>query len=43
MQQGWYKEDLAHIHDAGFGGFALGSAPGILEILRRSGISEAWW
>jgi SAM-dependent methyltransferase len=38
MQSEWYKEDLAYIHDAGFGDFALGSAPGILEILRRSGI-----
>jgi SAM-dependent methyltransferase len=34
----WYGEDLAYIHDAGFGDFALGSAPGILEILRRYGI-----
>ncbi len=37
--QGWYREDLAHIHDAGFSGYALGSAPGILEILKQSGIS----
>ncbi len=36
----WYKEDLAYIHDVGFGGFALESASGILEILDRSGIRE---
>ncbi len=40
MHPGWYREDLAQIHDAGFGGFALGAAPGILEILRRNGIRE---
>jgi SAM-dependent methyltransferase len=34
----WYGEDLAYIHDVGFGDFALGSAPGMLEILGRSGI-----
>ena len=34
----WYGEDLAYIHDVGFGDYALGSAPGILEILIRSGI-----
>lgn len=36
----WYKEDLAYIHDVGHGDFALGSAPGIVEILRRSGIER---
>lgn len=36
----WYKEDLAHIHDVGFGEYALGSAPGILEILGRNKIRE---
>jgi len=36
----WYGPDLAYIHDAGFGDYALGSAPGILGILRDSGISE---
>lgn len=36
----WYREDLAYIHDAGFGDYALESAPGILEILARSGIRE---
>src|SRR5215211_5674532 len=40
MQSGWYGEDLAYIHDAGFGDFALGAAPGILEILRRNGTSD---
>ena len=33
----WYGEDLAYIHDAGHADFALRSAPGILEILARSG------
>lgn len=36
----WYKEDLAFIHDVGFGDYALGSAPGILEILDRNGVRE---
>ena len=36
----WYGEDLAYIHDAGFGGFALGVAPGILEILTQNGIRD---
>jgi SAM-dependent methyltransferase len=36
----WYKEDLAFIHDVGYGNFTLGSAPGILEILERNGIRE---
>ena len=40
MQHGWYKEDLAYIHDVGFSDFVLGSAPGILEILRSNGIRE---
>jgi SAM-dependent methyltransferase len=34
----WYKEDLAYIHDVGHRDFALRSAPGILEILKRSRI-----
>lgn len=32
----WYREDLAYIHDVGFGDYALRSAPGILEILDRN-------
>ena len=39
MNEG-YREDLAYIHDVGFGDFALGAAPGILEILSRSKIRE---
>lgn len=31
----YYKEDLAYIHDTGFSEFALKSAPGIIEILKR--------
>lgn len=34
----WYGEDLAYIHDVGHADFALGSAPGILEILGRNGV-----
>ncbi|MBP1597580.1 MAG: methyltransferase family protein [Acidobacteria bacterium] len=37
MENG-YGEDLAYIHDAGFGAFSLNAAPGLLDILRRSGI-----
>lgn len=36
----YYKEDLAYIHDVGFGDYALDSAPGILEILARNGIRD---
>ena len=39
MKQVAYKEDLAYIHDVGFGGFAEKSAPGVLNILSRGGIS----
>src|SRR5215213_9479134 len=34
----WYGEDLAYIHDVGHAEFALGAAPGILEILDRNGM-----
>jgi SAM-dependent methyltransferase len=37
---GGYGEDLAYIHDVGHGEFALGSAPGILEILDQNKIRE---
>jgi SAM-dependent methyltransferase len=37
---GWYREDVAYIHDAGYADFALETAPGILEILARNGIRE---
>jgi SAM-dependent methyltransferase len=33
-----YGTDLAYIHDAGFGGFAAGAAPGLLDLLRHGGI-----
>jgi SAM-dependent methyltransferase len=35
-----YARDLAEIHDAGFGGFAAGAAPGLLRRLRRAGIRD---
>jgi 2-polyprenyl-3-methyl-5-hydroxy-6-metoxy-1,4-benzoquinol methylase len=34
---GWYREDVAYIHDAGHAEFALETAP---EILAQSGIRE---
>ena len=37
---GYYKEDLAFIHDVGFAEWALKSAPGILDILKQNGIRE---
>jgi SAM-dependent methyltransferase len=36
-----YREDLAHIHDVGFGGFARRSAPYLLGLLRRLGLRAA--
>jgi len=36
----WYGEDLAYIHDAGHADFALGAAPGILELLEEHGVRE---
>jgi SAM-dependent methyltransferase len=38
MKGSGYLRDLAWIHDAGFGAFARHAAPGIVRILRRSGI-----
>lgn len=35
-----YENDLAYIHDVGFGGFAKNSAPGLLEMLRQNGITD---
>ena len=35
-----YREDLAYIHHVGFGDFAALAAPGILRLLRRSGITS---
>src|SRR5262245_19988172 len=35
-----YKEDLAYIHDVGFGDFARDSAPGLLELLRQKSITK---
>jgi SAM-dependent methyltransferase len=35
-----YREDLAFVHDAGFGDFARQAAPGILEILARAGVGS---
>lgn len=35
-----YDSDLAFIHDSGFGDFARNSAPGILNLFARGGISD---
>jgi SAM-dependent methyltransferase len=35
-----YETDLAYIHDAGFGEFALQSAPGLLRLLRENGVAH---
>jgi SAM-dependent methyltransferase len=35
-----YGDDLAHIHDVGFGAFAESSAPGLLNILRETSIHD---
>ncbi len=35
-----YGDDLAYIHDVGFGFFAKGAAPGLLAILRRCGVKK---
>lgn len=35
-----YDTDLAYIHDRGYGGFARGAAPGLLETLREAGICQ---
>ena len=40
MKLAAYKRDLAYIHDVGFGSFAERAAPGVLNILRGSGISN---
>src|ERR1700679_2045047 len=33
-----YRDDLAYIHDAGFGGYAQAAAPVLVDKLHRSGI-----
>jgi SAM-dependent methyltransferase len=35
-----YEDDLAYVHDTGYGAFARGAAPGLLELLRRHGIAD---
>jgi SAM-dependent methyltransferase len=35
-----YKNDLAYIHDVGFGSFARNSAPGLLNLLRQNKITS---
>jgi SAM-dependent methyltransferase len=40
MENTGYQEDLAYIHDVGYAEYALQSAPGILETLAQSHISN---
>ncbi len=35
-----YKDDLAYIHDVGYGDFAKNAAPELLAILRRRGLED---
>lgn len=35
-----YETDLAYIHDQGYGDFARGSAPGLLNLFRQNGIDD---
>ncbi len=35
-----YRDDLAYIHDVGFGDFARTAAPALLETLRRGGVTN---
>src|SRR5271157_3081081 len=35
-----YGEDLAYVHDAGFRGYCLNAAPGLLRALKRNGITS---
>ncbi len=35
-----YEEDLAYVHDVGFDAFADESSPGLLEIMKQSGIND---
>ena len=37
---GFYDEDLAYIHHAGFGDMVLGATPGLLALLRRAGVTS---
>ncbi|MGQ4808139.1 hypothetical protein NKDENANG_01506 [Candidatus Entotheonellaceae bacterium PAL068K] len=48
-----YHDDLAYIHDVGYGDFAHHAAPGLLQILRHQGVTQGlvidmgcgsgWW
>jgi SAM-dependent methyltransferase len=35
-----YRPDLAYIHDAGYTGYVMNAAPGLLRILRKHGIRQ---
>jgi SAM-dependent methyltransferase len=40
MKPAAYYEDLAYVHDVGFGSFAERSSAGVLSILKKSGVSS---
>jgi len=40
MSEENYGEDLAYIHDVGFGDFAWRAAPGVLARLQRHGVDH---
>lgn len=39
----WYKEDLAYIHDVGFGDYALKSAPAYWRSWIETSCDKDWW
>jgi SAM-dependent methyltransferase len=40
VMAGGYGEDLAYIHDVGFGHFAKNATPGLLEMVRQTGLKD---
>jgi len=40
MDSDAYASDLAYVHDQGFGGFASGAAPGLLDLLDQAGVKD---
>ena len=38
-----YRDDLAYIHDAGFGGFARAAGPVLVDALRRARHHATGW
>jgi SAM-dependent methyltransferase len=40
VRRPYYDQDLAFIHDAGYGDFARAAAPGLVSLLRRAGVER---